>query len=77
MKIVQGVNMTTTSTTRKIAPESEGSRLFRNARPPYGALHMELRQILQWTIYEWLSRHLLMVSSNFVGQLSQCLVQPI
>jgi hypothetical protein len=54
-----------------------GSHTFRNARPLYGALHMELRRILQWTIYKWLSRHLRMVSSSFVGQLSQCLVQLI
>jgi hypothetical protein len=53
------------------------SRPFRYARPRYGALHMELCRILQWTIYEWLSQHLWMVFSSFVGQLSQCLVQPI
>jgi hypothetical protein len=51
-----------------------GSRPFRNARPPYGALHMELHQ---WTIYEYLSRHLQIVSSSFVWQLWQCLIQPI
>jgi hypothetical protein len=69
--------MTTTSSTRKIAPESEGSRPFRNVRQPYGALHMELSRIHQWTIYVWPSRHLQIVSSSFVGQLWQCLVQLI
>jgi hypothetical protein len=45
MKIVQGMGeYNTTSSTRKIAPESGGSRPFRNARQPYGALHMELRR---------------------------------
>jgi hypothetical protein len=77
MKIVQGVReYDDYFKYKKDCTRKWGFTLFRNARPPYGALCMELRRILQWTMYERLSRHLRMVPS-FVGQLSQCLVQPI
>jgi hypothetical protein len=70
MKIVQGVReYDDYFQYKKDCTGKWGSFPFRNARPPYGALHMELRRILQWTIYEWLSRNLRIMSSSFVGQL--------
>jgi hypothetical protein len=76
MKIVQGVREY--EDYLKYKKDCTGKWGFMsNARPPYGALHMELRRTLQWTIHEWLSRHLRIVSLSFVEQLWQCLVQPI
>jgi hypothetical protein len=38
---------------KKDCTEKWGSCWFRNARLPYGALHMELHRTQQWTIYAW------------------------
>jgi hypothetical protein len=70
-------SMMTTSYASQIARDYMGSHRFRNAWPPYGALHMDHHVIRMRTIYTWLSRHVLKPWAGFAWPWWLCLERTI